>query len=681
MKKIIALFLSLSLIVTLLPAGVFSTPVSAVNPIQNHTISDYAKITSSVFYDSDTTVINIQDLHNNKEVQNNIYKLLEAINKKYDNVEVYMEGASEDVNFSELSSAGIQNTSLMIEKLFKDDKISGTEFFGYKNNKILKPIEDKYVYDRNIRNYYQLILNQKEIKNLLLQEYIDIKNLDKYLTKEQKEIVNLYNKYLNNKVSREKFCKVLYRYMKKLNISDWRYPNSKLYHDITKANRKIDKQKVQAQLQSAMTDLKASLNYQDYVKLLKDSDNLSDTNFVFSFLSVNVSKENKLKYPELFKFIKTKELLSLINPLDLVREDREKVEDILFTQSTTVTNKETVFLNLFFQVYKKLLLASISAEEYEYYKQNYEYFSKVYSKYLNGNLIKLSYYRQIAQEFNELNIKRNQIFINKLDINNDGIKRVKVLVSGGFHTEGLNEFLDKNKISHITLTPNIKKDDVSYQQQYLNSIVKQAEADFNAISKEPWIKDKYPALHILALIKQGCKDFNRIKKEKSSQEAAESVNNHINGHIKNDYSLQDTVKFKLNEDGFAYVTIGREGFAETFVLDFRSTDVLFSDDTIVTTLAKNVKLMIRKILSDNNIRMAAGIPLKEQGGTKEKSYLLEEYRAFMEHNILFSDFANVIIKSLFKRVPYINKEQLENNRVYKVFNEIMNSIGRDFEGC
>ncbi len=233
----------------------------------------------------DTFAVNILDLYNNRKVQNNIIKLQKLLNNKY----------------------------------------------------------------KNIYGYYQLTVNKKEIKKHLLKEHFKIKSLDKYLTEGQKEILSLYSKYLNNKISRERFCKFLYKRMLKLNISEWKYPNSKLYHDLTKIIKKTNEKKF-------------------YKQLL------------------------------------------MINAFDLEREDRQKVEDILFAESVTAENKDVVFLNLFFEVYRKLLLAEISLTEYEYYKQNYKTFSNIYSKYLDTDLPELSYYSQIAEKSYSFKLKNNKIF-------------------------------------------------------------------------------------------------------------------------------------------------------------------------------------------------------------------------------------------------------------------------------
>ena len=668
---------------TIVPASSFAVPAVSVQlPVFN----DYAKITSQAFYGSDTVVVNIQDLHNNKEVQNNICKLLENINNRYENVEVYMEGASKDVDFSKFASIGSNNLSILMKNLYDNDKLSGTEYFGWKNNKVLKPVERKAVYDKNIQNYYVLIRNKPEIEKLILTEYFKIKTLDKYLTAEQRKILNSYNKYINKKMSYGKFCKILYREMKKRNISDWRYPNSKLYHDITKVGRQINQKKVHSQLQSVLSYLKNLLNYQEYTDFLKKSDNLTDINFVFSFLSEKVNAADKIKYPDLFKMIKLREISSLINPIDLVEEERQKIEDILLADSVNTVNKEVVFLNVFFQIYGKLLLAEISSKEYKYYKNNYNLFSDIYFKYFRDYSVELPYYRRTAEEFNELNLKRNKIFVSRLSLipaSNPPIlqssnfsnilcsaKNIIVLVSGGFHTEGINELLDENKISHITLTPNVKKTDLLYEQEYLNSIMEQAQAEINAISKRPFLEQN--AQLILRDVTASINEI--IPRLLSGEQTAEQISADMNEKISKyfeGHSDDNFIEFRLKDR-----IIRIDG--KDYVFDYDgSGKMIFSNIGASTTFAKNIKILIREALSNSYIRRGLGLKIKNSSGIL--SPIQEAEKIFVEQNILFSDFANEFIKTIFKKAR--NMEERSDDRVYNAFLKVKKDMGADFQNA
>ena len=416
LRKLLSLVVSSALLITTIPINSFS----ATYPVlPQYEFSNFAKITSANFYNSDTTVINIQDLHNNKEVQDNIYKLLDSLNKKYENLEVYIEGADDVIDYGKLSKEmNEKEMSALMNSLYDDDKLSGAEFFGYKNNKILNPTEQKNIYAQNIQNYSFLIKNKQHIKDLLFARYAKIKTLDKYLNAEQRKLLKFYNAYLNKRISSEKFYSKVFRELNERKISSLEYINTKLYVDVMNASKRINQKAAQRQLQTLLAQLKNTITYQEYVNLVKDSNNLTDINIIFAYLSANIDNNDKIsKYPDLFNLISLRELSSLINPLDLIEEERQMMEDVLLSYSRYSQNKEIVFLNLFFQTYKKLLFAEISSSEYKYYKQNYSEFLKIYKKYLSNDLFELYGYSRVAEQFNELNLQRNLSFVKNISSN------------------------------------------------------------------------------------------------------------------------------------------------------------------------------------------------------------------------------------------------------------------------
>ena len=89
LKKLLTVAISFSLLITTIPINSFAVSYPV---LPQYEFSNFAKITSANFCEnSDTTIINIQDLHNNKEVQDNICKLLEKLNSQCENLDVYIE--------------------------------------------------------------------------------------------------------------------------------------------------------------------------------------------------------------------------------------------------------------------------------------------------------------------------------------------------------------------------------------------------------------------------------------------------------------------------------------------------------------------------------------------------------------------------------------------------------------
>ncbi|MBO7612113.1 MAG: hypothetical protein J6T23_07895 [Elusimicrobia bacterium] len=687
LKKLLTVAISFSLLITTIPINSFAASYPV---LPQYEFSNFAKITSANFCEnSDTTIINIQDLHNNKEVQDNICKLLEKLNSQCENLDVYIEGASVPIDYNQLSaSISNEELSVLMNALYSKDKLSGAEFFGYKNNKILKPTEQKNIYDENIQNYSFLIKNKQKINELLDNKYIEIRKLDDYLEKEQRKTLKFYNAYLNKKISSEQFYGKILQELNERKISTLRYINTKLYIDVLNASRTINQKAAERQLQTVVSNLKNTITYQEYVNLLQDSKNLSDINVIFAYLSANVKDVDKVtKYPDLFKLISLRELSSLINPLELVEEENQMMEDILLSYSKTSENKDIVFINLFFQIYKKLLLASISSYEYIYYKQNYNRFVELYTKYLSNDIFDLYTYLVVAENFNELNLERNISFVNNLVPNNKTVeednnyrgrfyninkilsnlnktKNIKVIISGGFHTEGINELLRNKRVSFITLTPNVKETDSMYEQNYLDSIVKQAEADINAISKKPFSEQtrRTIAEDIISSLSSVLEQLNT--KNDITNEQVEQINELINDVI-SAYEIGDIVQFDANNNGTATITID----GKIYTLNYRNATVK-TGDNFATALAKNIKILIKEAFKNPSIRSFLVVNEQDKRLTKpvSREYVRLAEQLLMEHNILLPRITNYVLEKIF-----LNHDVSRDINEYKVINSALKS--------
>ncbi|MGE4384947.1 MAG: hypothetical protein AB7E39_03670 [Endomicrobiaceae bacterium] len=697
-KKIVSAIISFSLFITLLPSNVFA--LSAATP-NFYNFDNFGKITSARFYDADTIVINIQDLHNNKEVQGNVYKLLTFLNQRYDDIDFYLEGASQSIAFDDfIKNAGRENADRFIQTLYKESNISGAEYFGYKNNKILKPIEQRDIYNEGIRNIAYLIRNKANVEKLLKFKYKNIKKLSKiYLNGSQKKVLRLYNRYIDKKINASEFYKEIADELKKANINPDKYVNSSIYRAILSEDIKTDQNQVKKQLQHLLSSLKGTVSFQEYSNLIKESDNFLNIDVVFSYISMRVNSDDKYrKYPDLFRLIKLKELASLIDPLDLVSEEKNMIGDILISYSKNSINKDIVFLNMFFPAYRNLLTANISYKEYEYYKKNIHIFYNLYLKYIgDDDFFELYGYSDIAERFNDLNIKRNNLFVKTLlnNVNNDSsgqsaifgkyaninailaalpkAKKIKVIVAGGFHTSGINYLLDSDKVSYITITPYVKSEDVFYQQHYSDSLLIQAETDRNAIAGEPLLEQNAAVFsNSLASV------LNDYRKDGYSWE---KISEYINEIIQAN-NFQNSIKFEVSGDKAFFDVLSAAG--TKYQIEYLNGNVLINKNTDQqsgtghsTALGKNIKLLVKEALNISSVSRMLGISLKDEiEQSISGSNVSENQKAvdlLRKHNILLPEFADKFFASLFR----VSSKVKSNERLKKLLADVLADSGQE----
>ncbi|MDD5020529.1 MAG: hypothetical protein PHR82_00115 [Endomicrobiaceae bacterium] len=658
-KKFLSVIVTVTLFIGTLPSNGFS---AAISPSSG--LDAFGKITSANFYNSDTIVINIQDLHNNREVQENTYKLLTNLNKKYKDIEVYLEGASKDVNMNEFVGNMDKNSAdTIMDALYNGTQISGTEYFGYKNNKILKPTEESGIYSENIANFTNLINNKKNIQNLLKIKETNIKNVsDRYLNEQQRRILRIYKKYRNKQIDINKFYDRLSTEIKKSKIGINKYINFVLYMEVLKQNKKIDQIKAQRQLQQLLSVLKGTVSFQEYTDLLQLSDNFTDLNIVFSYIGSKVSEIDRYqKYPDLFKLIDLIEQIDLVDPLDLVLEEGEIINDLLLSNCKYRVQKDIVFLNNFITIYRNFVLANVSFNEYNTYKNNINLFYKLYYKYIpNDDFASLMPYAETAEKFNLLNIKRNELFVknilpeidrtsqkfnktagkySNIDMTLKSLptaKKIKVVVTGGFHTSGVNKILAQNKVSYLTITPNIKNKDNNYEKLYFNNILAQANTGRSAIAAMP-ISEQYP----LPLAKDLAEIIYTLRQSGKSWQDISGMFNDIIEERK----LKDNIKFTYDakkEQALFEIAV-KDGKPRK--IEYENGNINVNGDAISqsTALGSHLKLLIIQALKAGTVASK----IREYPQIADNDYLDSAIALLDSQGILLPSVKDAVIRFLF----------------------------------
>ena len=445
----------------------------------------YGKVVSYNNNFSSTVVINIQDLHCDYSAQKNIAAIIDEISKKYNINNVYVEGGIDGIDTSFLSNINPQYKKDILERLLKDGKLTGTEYYSAMNDKtqLLKGVEEKDVYLDNI-------IRLNDIINLKKENFAYLSNINreidflksKYLKSKNKNFDKLVKQSENKEISQEQFIIKLFNYAKQNNISLKNYENLKIY--LSLFDSPVKNKKVQKELVEVLAVIKKSLSYDEYNQFVKLTSNLSDIQKIGSFVK-NFCIENNIDlnkiYPNLNEFFILKEQSIRCNPIELVKEERKLIDLIRTSLSETETELEVAYLSDFEHFYNGYLSASLTAAQWEYVKLGLDKFKDLYAKYsISNDVAKLEKYSELLTQFYDVNTERNTIFVQKMGLDKvaavsrtvadtdilSSAKKIVVLVAGGYHTDGINEILNKKGISNITITPNIADSTKDSRLQY-----------------------------------------------------------------------------------------------------------------------------------------------------------------------------------------------------------------------
>ena len=525
-SKICAVVTAACFMISTLGANLYATPMtenitqkyedvfSKTNVISN----EYGKITASKDAKSNTTVINIQDLHCHPETQRNISKIIKEISDKYNLKKIYVEGGYGNIDTSWLKQITDENIrKQVIEKLVDEGILTGSEYYKITSdtqNVELKGIDEENIHKDNVRRLSWIISQQDKYKQVIDKVNNEIKILEKiYVNKRNKRFNDTINDYLSNKIDSKKFYKQLTKYVKDINnnpdkynnitavrIED--YPNINKFITLRNISKKTNIKEVTQQLQIVINELKNRLPYGVYTKLLKETENLSNGQKVIELIPLLCKKEeiNLEKYKALKFFLESNYITKNINPIDLVQEERQLISEIRKALSYNNEEYEITFVSDFSRYFTDYLEYKLTDTNWKYFEKEYKNFRQIYNKYATVDRIK-----EIEQDFEEINKyyrindQRNNVFVTKLlenekinlidcerNRNSDEIlkssKDVIIAVTGGFHSSELEQLLTSNDVNTIVITPKIYEDIKQANDKYIELIGIQGKVNSQALA-------------------------------------------------------------------------------------------------------------------------------------------------------------------------------------------------------
>ena len=489
----------------------------------------------------ETVVVNVQDLHCHPEAQRNIARIIGAIDKKYPLKKIYIEGASGDVDTQWLANIKDDKYRRQItETLLDQGKLTGAEYYSVTAQKpdILAGIEDEKVYKENFVRLNRIINNKEIYKKALVELRGELELIkERHYNPQNARFEKFLIEYRAGKIEPKKYYKLLKKYVEKLNTSAYRYNNISyvdinrfknlaLYLELMNMGDKLNYGRISRELQGFMGVLKARLPFEAYNSLVEKTDNFSRLDELYGHLS-RISKEYDIKvgtnYPELAAFFQYQEKSKNLNPLVLVDEEKKLVGEIHSGLSNDISEFEVSFLSSFFEYFDSYLNNSLSANDYDYFNANFARFRSLWPKYsANDRIERLATDFRMLDDYYAANVKRNTSFLENIPAlrrnavqaaggragetgkNASGpeelaaekfsgalgqAKDIIVLVTGGFHTEGLGELLQRGKVSYFVITPNVTRETASADLVYSGLVKYQAKIFTQSFAL--WALSKY----------------------------------------------------------------------------------------------------------------------------------------------------------------------------------------------
>lgn len=426
-------------------------------------------------------IIHIQDLHCNYDAQMSIYHILDELIDKYGLNLVTIEGVEGELDTTPYSNYPDEEIIEKVAKYYiKLGELNGAALAHImrKSGFIFWGADDRDMHLDNIEAY-KVSIKEKATN---VRYYNNMKSIldefkSKVYSKELKELDDKMQAYKKEGLDFSEYVAYLNDSMDKYGLRKQDYTNLLKLTEVLRKEAEINFVEVDTERAGYMDKLSKELDKQSLSELLDKSlyfkmGKLGAVGF-YTYLEELSSRKDVTPiadYPQLAAYIVYIKLYSDIENIKLFKEI-EAVETALKEKLFTDDIQRKVDrLSHNLEILNDLFNLKLTPETLQYYRDNRkEFMTSNYITFISENapgygiryrlepsfrkvdaeLPNLERFYQLAAE-RDIALVRNTV--NKMEQEN---AKLAVLVSGGFHTDGITSFLKENDLSYVVITPKV----------------------------------------------------------------------------------------------------------------------------------------------------------------------------------------------------------------------------------
>ncbi len=424
----------------LLPrAGVLSE-----NWVEQFDLSSQMGLVQTAHQYGNPSLVLISDSHANIAAQQKIVSILNEVERQSNKpLLIALEGAQGPVSPVLINAIpNEQDKQQVADHYLKEARLSAGEYFSLfsENKTLLYGVESKKLYEKNREAYLQA---KEKAKVLLPQLDKEWKRLDqkraKLFSKNHYQFVlkkEAFHKGTLSFISYAPFLSDTFRHDLKQSLPSLFEQAWRVEQLAAQVHATSLKKEVSSLLKSAQKDVEL------FSKLLRSQIAFQKglTTPLEYYLSLSESVSDLNKFPHLKQYIALLKDHEQVSPLELDKVLNQMEETIEQRFSSSEAVRALLFETKVSQITQKMVQLECSRKELRFYWEHQASFSKE----------RLDW----AKQFYGLALKRDkELLKNTLSLMKDKPNYQVVLISGGFHAEGLIQNLKKQKQSHLLLTP------------------------------------------------------------------------------------------------------------------------------------------------------------------------------------------------------------------------------------
>ncbi|MDP2929356.1 MAG: UTP--glucose-1-phosphate uridylyltransferase, partial [Candidatus Omnitrophota bacterium] len=434
--------------------------------------------------DSKKLVIHIQDAHCNYEAQSNIIKILECLIKNDGLGLISVEGADGFIDTSWFKAFPDSDIRKEVADYFmKKGEITGPEFLSITSDYSVKLFgaETRSYYIENLNAFTSSYPLKEDTERHFNQIKAIINKLKNYIYSEElREFDSKIQDYEVKKLSFTDYVKYLEGLGQKRNVSLRQYENFFKLVSVLIYEKKIDFSVVDKERAALIDFITKKLDKEQLTDLVNKSlefkvGKIASIEY-YAYLKALAIKHGVsllTEYPNLFNYIIYNSVYSKIENERLF-EDIKKFEGAVKEKMFANDDQRTLDrLSRHIDTLLGLVNIKLLNDDFDYYKSHKEEFEyEAFSGFINKMTTRYGFAYEIdapseavkesmpkLEDFYAIAIKRDKALVdNTIGAMNKEDARISVLVTGGFHSEGIAKLLEKQNISYLVVCPNITKD-------------------------------------------------------------------------------------------------------------------------------------------------------------------------------------------------------------------------------
>ncbi|GEM_PF-902858 len=449
-------------------------------------------------------IVHIQDAHGNYEAQQHIQGMIQHLHEKYGMRLLLLEGADEKLNPGLFHFFKDQKLNVKVaDILMKHGEFTGPEMFLLTGEEKAKGygIEKTELYRKDVELFRQVIRGADITKGFLesaggriqvLESRIftnALRDFVKEWKKEQEEKSNLLN-YINVLA---KGAEIRLSLDLKDPVNQDAYPAILRVLKLKDLEAKLDVKKIEEEKKALLEAVKGKVDKGLYEALSgmegsKRFDKQANPRFVLEKIHEKVKGLDFKKYPNFSKYAAYLVFQTEIESEELFKESKELTEKIFEALAKTKEEKKLLGLIKDELLLEKLFKLELSRKEYAEITGRKEAFDpEGFTNRIDGmenSSVILSGPKGLlrgaknlndlftkALEFYRLAQEREQHFIEKaVQAMKEKNETKAVLVTGGFHAEGLEELVKAKGMSYVLVSPRIHEVKDTHEI-YLNAML------------------------------------------------------------------------------------------------------------------------------------------------------------------------------------------------------------------